>query len=111
MKYLLDTAVWLWSVGQVKRLNAAALEVLSDPQHELYFSAASAWEIAIKAGLGKVQLPEPPGTLVPRETARLGLRPLAVSYLHALAVYDLPVGRRDPFDRLLVAQARMEGLT
>jgi PIN domain nuclease of toxin-antitoxin system len=111
VRYLVDTSVWLWSVGQVKRLNAAAREVLSDPQHEIYFSAASVWEIAIKAALGKLQLPGPPATVVPRETARLGLRPLPVNSLHALAVYDLPAGRGDPFDRLLVAQARIEGLT
>lgn len=111
MRYLVDTAVWLWSVGQVKRLNQAAREVLSDPQHEVYFSAASVWEIAIKAAIGKLQFPESLRTLVPRETARLGLRPLPVNQLHALAVYDLPVGRGDPFDRLLVAQARTEGLT
>ena len=111
MRYLLDTVVWLWSVGQVKRLNSAAREVLVDPHHEIYFSAASVWEIAIKAAIGKLQFPEPPTILVPRETARLGLRPLPVNSLHALAVYDLPVGRGDPFDRLLVAQARTEGLT
>jgi len=111
MRYLLDTVVWLWSVGQVKRLNSAAREILADPQHELYFSAASVWEIAIKAAIGKLGFPESPTILVPREMARLGLRPLPVNHLHALAVYDLPVGHGDPFDRLLVAQARTEGLT
>jgi len=111
MRYLLDTAIWVWSVGQVKRLNPAAREVLADPRHELYLSAASVWEIAIKAAIGKLRFPESPKILVPRETARLGLRPLPVNSLHALAVCDLPVGGGDPFDRLLVAQARIEGLT
>ena len=105
MRYLIDTSIWLWSVAHVKRLNAATLEVLSDPRQEIYFSAASVWEIAIKAALGKLHLPGPPATVVPRETERLGLRPLPVDSRHALAVYDLPVGRGDPFDRLLVAQS------
>lgn len=111
MRFLVDTVVWLWSVARVERLNQAARDVLTDPQHELYFSAASVWEIAIKAGIGKLQLPEPPRLLIPRETARQGLRPLPVSHLHALAVYDLPPHHGDPFDRLLIAQARSEGLT
>jgi PIN domain nuclease of toxin-antitoxin system len=111
MRFLLDTGVWLWSIGRVERLNPAAREVLADPQHELHFSAASAWEIAIKAAIGKLQFPESPRTLVPRETARLGLRPLPVNQVHALATYDLPLHHGDPFDRLLVAQARAEGLT
>ena len=111
MRFLVDTVVWLWSVGEVGRLNEAAREVLTDPQHELYFSAASVWEIAIKASLGRLQLSEPPRVVVPRETARQGLRPLPISYVHALAVFDLPLHHGDPFDRLLVAQARSEGLT
>jgi PIN domain nuclease of toxin-antitoxin system len=108
---LLDTGVWLWSIGQVARLNQAARETLSDPQHELYFSAASVWEIAIKASLGKLQFPESLRALIPRETARQGLRPLPVNHHHALVVYELPIHHGDPFDRLLVAQARTEGLT
>jgi PIN domain nuclease of toxin-antitoxin system len=111
MRFLLDTSIWLWSVGEVKRLNQEARDILSDPQHELYFSAVSVWEIAIKAGLGKLQLPEPPRIVVPRETGRQGLRPLSVTHVHALAVYDLPLHHGDPFDRLLVAQALSEGLT
>ena len=111
MRFLIDTGVWLWSVGRVERINQAARDMLANPEHEVYFSAASAWEIAIKAALGKLQFPESPRTLVPRETARLGLRLLPVNHLHALAVFDLPVHHGDPFDRLLVAQALFEGLT
>ncbi|MFZ0477919.1 MAG: type II toxin-antitoxin system VapC family toxin [Terriglobales bacterium] len=111
MKFLLDTMVWLWSVGEVGRLNQSARELLADPEQELYFSAASVWEIAIKAGLGRLELREPPRLLVPRETARQRLRPLPVTYSHALGVYDLPLLHGDPFDRMLVAQARSEELT
>ena len=111
MRFLLDTSVWLWSVGKVDRLNREAQSVLISPENDLYFSAASVWEIAIKVSIGRLQLLESIHTLIPRETARLNLRPLAVSYIHAMAVYDLPIHHGDPFDRLLVAQARTEGLT
>jgi PIN domain nuclease of toxin-antitoxin system len=111
VRYLLDTGVWLWSIGQVSRLNQTARAILTDPQNDLYFSAASVWEIAIKASIGKLELPEPPQVLVPRETARLGLRWLVVNQHHALSVYNLPIRHGDPFDRLLVAQALTEGLT
>jgi len=111
MRFLADTGIWLWSVGQVERLNQAARDVLTSPRHEIYFSAASVWEIAIKISIGKLQFPEPPHTLIPRETARLGLRALPVNQIHALAVSDLRAHHGDPFDRLLVAQARTEGLT
>jgi PIN domain nuclease of toxin-antitoxin system len=111
MRFLLDTVVWLWSVGEVGRLNRAARDVLTAPEHDLYFSAASVWEVAIKTSIGKMDLKEPPGIVIPRETQRQGLRPLQVSYSHALAVHDLPLLHGDPFDRMLVAQARCEGLT
>jgi PIN domain nuclease of toxin-antitoxin system len=111
MRYLLDTGVWLWSVGEVGRINKATRDVLLDPLEEIYFSAVSVWEIAIKTANGKLHFPEPPHVVVPREIVRLGLRPLTVNYAHALAVYDLPLHHRDPFDRLLIAQASTESLT
>jgi PIN domain nuclease of toxin-antitoxin system len=111
MRYLLDTGIWLWSIGRVSRLNPTARATLIDPQHELYFSAASAWEIAIKASIGKLHLPESPEILVPRETGRLGLHWLPVNSHHALFVYGLPIHHGDPFDRMLIAQAMVEGLT
>ena len=111
MRLLLDTVAWIWSVSATERLNQEARDLLSDSSQEVYFSAVSAWEIAIKVALGRLSFPEPPPILVPREMARLGLRPLPVNHHHALAVYDLPRHHGDPFDRLLIAQARVEGLT
>jgi PIN domain nuclease of toxin-antitoxin system len=111
MRFLVDTAVWLWSIGEVGRLNQDARDALTDPEHDLYFSAASVWEIAIKTSIGRMDLKGPPNIVVPRETQRQGLLPLQVTYTHALAVYDLPRFHGDPFDRLLVAQARCEGLS
>ncbi|MEK7406729.1 MAG: type II toxin-antitoxin system VapC family toxin [Acidobacteriota bacterium] len=70
-------------------------------------AAASAWEIAIKAALGRLDFDEPPETCLPRELERYGFRPLPVSLTHALAVRTLPLLHHDPFDRLLIAQARL----
>ena len=111
MKYLLDTAVWLWSVGPTTRLNKKALELLASGEHELYFSAASSWEISIKAALGKLQMPEPPARYVPKRLAAQGIHSLPILQHHALGVYGLPPHHNDPFDRLLISQALSEEMT
>ena len=87
------------------------LETLVDPSSRRWLSAASAWEIAIKHALGKLPLPEPPAIYVPERMRLSGFEGLAVTHAHALAVADLPPHHRDPFDRILVAQAGVEGLT
>lgn len=110
MKYLLDTSVFLWSVGPLRNLNQRAQDLLTDPNKEFYFSAASAWEIAIKSGLGKLSLPEPVQRLVPNALKLYGFRPLPITHLHAVGVAQLPNHHQDPFDRLLVAQARSENM-
>jgi PIN domain nuclease of toxin-antitoxin system len=111
MKYLLDTVVWLWSLDSVERLNHRALDLLNSGEKTIYFSAATAWEVSIKASLGKLQLPSPPAKCVPAFTERQRLRALPVTNLHAVKVYDLPHHHRDPFDRLIIAQAMAEELT
>jgi PIN domain nuclease of toxin-antitoxin system len=108
MKYLLDTSIWLWSLGTVERINRRGRELLADGKQELYFSAASSWEISIKMVLGKLQLPESPVSYVPKRLADQGIRPLPIMHQHALAVYALPMHHQDPFDRLLIAQAQAE---
>lgn len=110
MRYLLDTVVWLWSVWEPERIRRSALEEITDLSNEVFLSAVTSWEVAIKAGAGKLKLPEPPGLYVPRRMADQGLLPLPVSHAHALAVFGLPSHHRDPFDRLLVAQANVEDL-
>ncbi len=109
MRLLLDTHVFLWLQTEPERLGPA-LSTISDPGNELLLSAASSWEIAIKHGLGRLDLPEPPASYVPDRMARMGATPLAVEHPHVLTVADLPPVHRDPFDRLLVAQARLLGL-
>jgi PIN domain nuclease of toxin-antitoxin system len=108
VRILLDTHVFLWLQVQPERLGDH-LAAVADTANERLLSAASSWEIAIKHGLGRLILPEPPARWVPDRMRAVGATPLAVEHTHALAVADLPVHHRDPFDRLLVAQARALG--
>ena len=107
-RLLLDTHVWLWWQADDPRLGPAARRNIHSAA-EVRFSAASAWEIAIKSALGKLRLPR--GADIDAELARDGFVPLAVEIAHADGVRALPALHRDPFDRLLVAQALAEGLT
>lgn len=111
MRILLDTQTWLWMQGSPERLNDEALALVKDPAQDLLLSAASSWEIAIKASLGKLTLPVAPTVYVPDRMRSSGVGALPITHSHALAVAALPQHHRDPFDRLLVAQAQLEGLT
>jgi PIN domain nuclease of toxin-antitoxin system len=108
MKYLLDTMVWLWSVGPTEKIGKRGLEILASGDEEIYLSAASSWEIAIKMQLGKFKLPGEPGRHVPKRLAEQGIRSLSITQSHALKVYDLARHHGDPFDRLIIAQALHE---
>lgn len=110
MKYLLDTMVWLWSVGPLENIGDAGLEVIQDGDSEIYLSVVSSWEIAIKARLGKYRLPESPDRYVPKKLAKQNIHPLQVSLDHTLKVFGLPLHHHDPFDHLLIAQAIAEGM-
>jgi PIN domain nuclease of toxin-antitoxin system len=107
---LVDTHAWLWMLTAPDRLPAPARDVVGDPGVEVLVSAASAWEIAIKYELGKLPLPEAPATYVPTRVAASGCTPIAVEHAHALRTGLLPQHHRDPFDRLLVAQAQVLGV-
>ncbi len=108
---LLDTHVFLWALGEADRLSEAARDAIEDPANEIYVSAAVVWEIAIKHALGKLQLPSEPAIYVPARVGALGFRELPVRFEHALLAASLPRHHRDPFDRMLIAQARIEGMT
>ena len=108
MNLLLDTHVWLWSLTAPERIAAQTLDLMSDMENQLYFSTASAWEIAIKYRIGKLPLPEPPGQFVPARLNRDGIVSLPVENRHALAVSELPLHHNDTFDHLLIAQAQIE---
>lgn len=105
MKLLLDTHVVLWWTHDSKRLSDAVQELLADPRHEVFLSSVVAWEIAVKRALGKLTVR--PGLVA--ELVQHGASELPVSIAHATAVEALPPHHRDPFDRMLVAQARAEG--
>jgi PIN domain nuclease of toxin-antitoxin system len=111
MLLLLDTHTWLWWQSEPSRLSERCRTLLADPDQTLLFSAASSWEIAIKFALKKLTLPEPPDQFVPRRLAQASITPLPIEHAHALHVSDLPHHHRDPFDRLLIAQAQLEGAT
>src|SRR5205807_8758500 len=91
-----------------EKIGRAGLQILGSGEQEIYLSAASSWEVAIKIQSGKFHLPEPPGRYVPKRLAEQGIRQLSVTHSHALKVYDLPLHHHDPFDRLIIAQALAE---
>ena len=110
MRLLLDTHVWLWWNTEPERLAAIVRRQIADPSNEVFVSAASVWEMAIKRRLGKLPLPEPVAAYVARRFVSDNIRALSVSVDHAAAVEALELLHRDPFDRLLIVQARHEGL-
>jgi PIN domain nuclease of toxin-antitoxin system len=110
VKLLLDTHAFLFAIGEPKQLTSKMREWLADPEVERWVSVVSLWEIAVKVQIGKLTLPLEREFYVAHLDA-LKARPLAVNLEHSLAMLKLPLHHRDPFDRLLIAQALEEGLT
>lgn len=110
LRLLLDTHAFLWLATDDPRLSKRARTLAGDRKNALWLSAASVWEIAIKSSLGKLELDLPLETFFEDQMEAMSLQPLDVERRHALVVADLPFHHRDPFDRLLLAQARIEGL-
>jgi len=110
MKLLLDTHVLLWAAGQPDRLPSKARKLLNDPRNEPIFSSASLWEIAIKSGLGRDDF-QVDARLLRRGLLDNGYSELPITSEHAVAIDGLPPIHKDPFDRLLVAQSMVEGIT
>ncbi|MGB8909760.1 MAG: type II toxin-antitoxin system VapC family toxin [Candidatus Cybelea sp.] len=111
MKFLLDTQVFLRMFLNQRKISSKLWASLRDSDNELYLSAASAWEIAIKVRIGKMKLPSNPALYVPRRARESSILSLAITEEHALAVAELPMEHTDPFDRILIAQAQLESLT
>lgn len=107
----MDTHVWLWWIESPDKLSREARESIEDASNEIFFSSASAWELSIKCGTGKLRLDETPDRFVPPRLSRDGIIPLPVELSHALRTCTLEPIHRDPFDRLLVAQAQILDLT
>ena len=110
MRALLDTHAFLWWTTDDPQLSAVARAFIGDGQNEIFFSAASAWEIAIKFAKGRLELPETPDEYVARRLAQHRFQALPIQLSHALRVAALPEIHTDPFDRLLVAQSQLESL-
>jgi len=108
MKLLLDTHAFIWWDSDPAQLSAAALAALRDPANEVWLSVATVWEMVIKAQLGKLTLRLPLADIVSQQQAN-GLCILPLTLAHALAVEGLPAFHKDPFDRVLIAQANVEG--
>lgn len=110
MRLLLDTHTFLWVVTDDPALSKPARERILTAENEVWLSAASAWEIAIKFGLGKLPLPEEPDRYLPRVREASGIELLPIGEAEVCQIHRLPPIHRDPFDRLLVAQANCHGL-
>ena len=110
MKILLDTHAFLWWIADDQKLSGRAREIISDGGNELFLSAAAGWEIAIKVQIGRLKLPEEPIRFILDQMRINAIQSLPIQMNHALHVSTLPQHHRDPFDRLLIAQAQLEGL-
>jgi PIN domain nuclease of toxin-antitoxin system len=110
MKLLLDTHTFLWWITDDPQISAKALELMGDSQNDLYWSAASTWEVAIKYALGRLPLPDAPTIFLPAELGKNRIESLPIVDTHAFQAGLLPRHHRDPFDRMLVAQAQAETL-
>lgn len=111
MKLLIDTHTFLWLAADSSKLSPKAQQLLSDDTNEIYLSVASLWEMAIKIGLGKLQVAKPLAALVAEQQQANRIQLLFIQPGHTFAVQDLPPHHKDPFDRMLVMQAQAESLT
>lgn len=110
MKVLLDTHTFLWWITDNPKLSSRVRKIIGDGKNELFLSAASGWEIAIKAQLGRIKIPDKPELFISEQMVANAIQGLPIQISHAVHVYNLPTHHRDPFDRMLVAQSQLEGL-
>ena len=111
MRLLFDTHVLLWWHDQPARLTETAYDAINDLGNDVFSSVVNGWEMQIKAQLGKLTLPKPLHVILQEEQATNGFRLLPVTIEHVYALDSFPLHHRDPFDRLLIAQAHQEGMT
>jgi len=110
VRVLLDTHVLLWWTGELGRLSPRARELLDDDRNEIVWSVVGTWELALKISRGKLKLPIPLPQFLDSSVNQAGIQHLAIESRHAIAQLELPGHHWDPFDRMLIAQARVEGL-
>ena len=111
MKILLDTCTFLWVITDADELSQTARDLFVEPENDIYLSVISVWEILIKYQLGKLYLPEPPEHFIPLQRSNHGIEPLSLDEESALQLKRLPELHKDPFDRMLICQAIVHGLT
>lgn len=111
MRYLLDTHIFIWWILDHPKLPKSFRDIIAHSATELFFSSASAWKIVIKANLGKLSLPENPVEWIRKHLDLNRINALPITVEHALTLHELPNLHKDPFDRIMVAQAKCEDLT
>ena len=111
MPYLLDTHTFLWMAGDPSALSANLRKIVEEKNHHLYLSAASAWEIAMLQQLKRVELPDVPQRFIPEALQQLNILPIPIGFTTAISAATLPFIHRDPFDRLIIAEALKEKMT
>lgn len=111
MKLLFDTHSFIWWHSQRAKLSPEVLKFCADPDNQLYLSVVTVWEIQIKHQIGKLELTKPIETIVEEQQLQNAVTLLPITLPHVLQLDSLPLHHRDPFDRLLIAQAQIEGLT
>ncbi len=111
MKYLLDTHIFLWWITDNIKLQRSTRDLISDKDNKLFLSSASLWEIMIKSKLNKIDMPENPKIYLKKQVEINSINILNITMEHSLETFDLPEIHKDPFDRMLIAQARVEKLT
>ncbi len=110
MRVLLDTHTFLWWIADSPQLSEVARDIIADERTQPIFSVVSGWEIAIKARVGKLEIPDSPEKFLPEQLSRNDVEILPLYLRHALHMYELPDHHKDPFDRMLVAQSVLEKL-
>lgn len=110
MQYLLDTHVFIWWITSDRRLSAKAGDLIRSRRNAIYWSVVSSWEVSIKHALGKLIFDEPPESLLPPELDKNQIETLPILNAHAFLAGQLPLHHKDPFDRMLIAQARIESM-
>jgi PIN domain nuclease of toxin-antitoxin system len=110
MKYLLDTHTFIWYILNNPKLSEKAVDIISNMNNEIYFSAVSGWEMIIKAKIGKLQLPDQPAAFIIDQIKENGFTVLPVFLNHSMNLYKLPDYHKDPFDRMLISQATTENI-
>ena len=110
MRYLLDTHVLIWWITADGRLSGKAGALIENRRNEIFWSVASSWEVSVKCALGRLEFKEPPDILIPSELERNRIETLPIQNEHAFLAGRLPPHHKDPFDRMIVAQARIESM-